>query len=255
MKKALLALEGLFRLLRANCERNDEALIQAIADCVSTYDNRDAYLDACTDAAIFCKGNPPKKGASRGSADGDDAERGADEQQAPTKWHIYTAQAVSKAGVSLMKELLLPTTITYLIEWCESPDARKPGVAYDNVSVVYDRGGENVKLVASHPDNSIYLKIPYPLTDAVLESAGRDLASFISQTFWANREVYECMQAAQALALRGENIDRCFMGWSPGGVGQSLYSMFLANMYGSLHVYFDPNIWYHDDELRKQVEC
>jgi hypothetical protein len=30
--------------------------------------------------------------------------------------------------------------------------------------------------------------------------------------------------------------------------------MFLSAIYGPLHTYFDPNIWYHDDELRKQVE-
>jgi len=79
------------------------------------------------------------------------------------------------------------------------------------------------------------------------------LRCFYRQTFWANVEVFGCMQAAQALARRGENIDRCFMGLSPGGVGQSLYSMHLAAMYGSLHVYFDPSIWYHDEELRKQA--
>ncbi len=39
-----------------------------------------------------------------------------------------------------------------------------------------------------------------------------------------------------------------------GGVGQSLYSSLLANTYGPLHTYFDPSIWYLDEELRKQVE-
>ena len=62
------------------------------------------------------------------------------------------------------------------------------------------------------------------------------------------------MNVAQALAKRGLNIDRCFIGISPGGVGQSLYSMLLAQVYKSSHAYFDPNMWYLDEELRKQVE-
>ena len=41
-------------------------------------------------------------------------------------------------------------------------------------------------------------------------------------------------QAALALAKRGENIDRLFIGISPGGVGQSLYTANLAAMLGPL---------------------
>jgi hypothetical protein len=77
---------------------------------------------------------------------------------------------------------------------------------------------------------------------------------FYAQTFWCNFEVFKCCQAAQALARRGENIDRCFIGISPGGVGQSLYSAHLDAMYGALHTFFDPNVFYHEDELRKQIE-
>ncbi|CAE7674583.1 unnamed protein product [Symbiodinium sp. CCMP2592] len=39
-----------------------------------------------------------------------------------------------------------------------------------------------------------------------------------------------------------------------GGVGQSLYSLHLSEMYKHNHSYFDPNIWHLDEELRKQVE-
>ena len=75
-----------------------------------------------------------------------------------------------------------------------------------------------------------------------------------SQTFWCNVDVFRCCQAALAIAKRGLNVDRCFIGISPGGVGQSLYSLHLSEMYKHNHVYFDPNIWYLDEELRKQVE-
>ena len=63
-----------------------------------------------------------------------------------------------------------------------------------------------------------------------------------------------CCQAAQALAKRGENIDRCFIGIGPGGVGQSLYSTLLAAMCCHNHAFIDPNLWFQEDEFRKQIE-
>ena len=63
------------------------------------------------------------------------------------------------------------------------------------------------------------------------------------------------VQAAQALCKRFINIDQFFMFWGPGGVGLSVYTAFLAAMYGPKnHKYFDPNIFYQDEELRKMVE-
>jgi hypothetical protein len=146
--------------------------------------------------------------------------------------------------------LLEERSISYLIEWCETPDIRNAGVAYTDTSVLYDVGGIPVKLALKSPDHNLYLMVPRPLLDPVLEAAQDEVYEFYRQTFWANVEVFRCFQSAIALALRGENIDRCFIGVSPGGVGQSLYSGLLAAMYDKLHTYFDPNIWYHDDELR-----
>ena len=80
------------------------------------------------------------------------------------------------------------------------------------------------------------------------------LEKFYAQTFWYNVDVFRCCQAAIAIAKRGFNVDRFFIGISPGGVGQSLYSLHLSEMYKHNDVYFDPNIWYLDEELRQQVE-
>ena len=65
---------------------------------------------------------------------------------------------------------------------------------------------------------------------------------------------WQCSMAALALALRGYNVDRCFWGIGPGGVGQSLFTAHIATVLGSLHAYLDTNIYYTDDELRKQSE-
>ena len=80
------------------------------------------------------------------------------------------------------------------------------------------------------------------------------LQKFYSQTFWGNIVVFKCGQAAQALAKRGLNVVRLFIGLSSGGVGQSLYSLHLQRMFGHNFAYFDPNIWFNEDEMRKQVE-
>lgn len=39
-----------------------------------------------------------------------------------------------------------------------------------------------------------------------------------------------------------------------GGVGQSLFSLHLDSILGHNHGFFDPNVWFNEDELRKQVE-
>jgi hypothetical protein len=98
------------------------------------------------------------------------------------------------------------------------------------------------------------LYIPSPLLDPVLDTQVSRLLQFFKQTFWCNLEVFLCTQAAQALCKRGENLDRCFIGESPGGVGQSLFTAHLAAVYKHNHSYFDPNVWYMDEELRKQIE-
>jgi hypothetical protein len=171
------------------------------------------------------------RGVRPAAADAGEGDGDPDIVEAPLHWNFITAQAISKVGLQIQRELLEERTISYLIEWCETPDIRSTGVAYTDTSVLYDTGNCNV-----------------------LDFARIELEEFYSQTFWANVEVFRCFQSAIALAMRGENIDRCFIGVSPGGVGQSLYSGHLAGMYDKLHTFFDPNIWYHDDELRKQVD-
>ena len=98
------------------------------------------------------------------------------------------------------------------------------------------------------------LYIPHKLLDPVLDTAKRGLERFLQTTFWENLPVLMCCQAAQALAKRGESIDRYFIGIGPGGVGQSLYSTLLAAMYCHNHAFIDPNLWFQEDELRKQIE-
>ena len=78
--------------------------------------------------------------------------------------------------------------------------------------------------------------------------------TFVCLSFWANGPALKCQLAAMSLVLMDYNIDRCFWTIGPGGVGQSLLTHFIHNIFNGLHAFTDTNIYYSDDELRKQAE-
>ena len=189
-----------------------------------------------------------------------DAE-GADEAvaagaAASEAWTANVAKRLWRMCNSLRSELMHERMISLLVEWCETPRAESSCVAYKDTCVEFTADSEDriLRHVQKSPANNCYLYIPHNLLDPVMEANCTKLCKFYSRTFWANKDVFLCCQAALALAKRGINVDRCFIGESPGGVGQSLYSLHLATMLGNNHGFFDPNVWYNEDELRKQVE-
>jgi len=260
VKPFLCQLEGIFRLLPENTKRVDQDLLNGIDQSFRAKGSLESYLAACEDASIFCLGDKKiRRGGFKQAVPGD-AQEGGDappvegNAETPLLWHIHVAGSLSRVGLQLQKALMEDKIISLIVEWCETPPARRPGIAYTDTSVLYDVDDNPVKHVTKSPSNDIYLRIPHPLLDPVLEDAEKGLQTFIQTTFWSNLNVYICFMSAIALAKRGENVDRCFIGLSPGGVGQSLFSALLSAMFGSLFGYFDPNIWYQDDEIRKQIE-
>ncbi|CAE8584402.1 unnamed protein product [Polarella glacialis] len=248
MKDFILQLEGLFRRLPQGLKREDSELLKAVDTLLLEDESEVTFVHKCTDAALFNLGDDRLK-PSRGQFD-DDAGSGP-----PSSWPIWIAQALRKVGMQVQRELLEGRLLTYFIEWCDPPVSKKAGVCYADTCILYDVSDSLlVHHVEPSPKNDIYVYIPTPLLDPVLESMVARLLQFFSQTFWCNFEVFQCTQAAQALCKRGENLDRCFIGESPGGVGQSLFTAHLAAVYKHNHSYFDPNVWYMDEELRKQIE-
>ena len=257
VKKFLLQLEGLFRLLPLDTKREDGRLLDAIEACAQSREGHGTYLDRCVDASIFCLGEKRSRyGSGRSRGEGAlqaDADGVGDD--APTTWNVQIAKALSRVGLQIQNELLGEKLIGYVIEWCETEAQMQPGCCYADTCVLYDAGpGSIVSHVKKGPSNNVYVRIPHPLLDPVSQSNQERLQTFYSQTFWCNLEVFRCCQAAQALAKRLINIDRCFIGCSPGGAGQSLFSSHLDSVYGHNHAFFDPSVWYLDEELRKQVE-
>ena len=255
VKEFILQVEGFFRSIPPTTDRTLAGIVQ-VADELNAEGQGgvDELLNQWTSAALFMKAGPhrpPPFGE-------DDEDEGPRPKNDVAGWPQLVAVALSKLSITLQKEVMDEKVYGLMIEWCETPRNKRAGCAYKDICVVYDADGVNVQCVLPSNENNIYTLIPHPLKpslpDPVLQAASARLEKFFSETFWRNCEVFQCCQAAQAIAKRGENIDRCFIGESPGGVGQSLYSSHLNAVYGHNHAFIDPSIWYDDQELRKQIE-
>ncbi|CAE7561822.1 unnamed protein product [Symbiodinium sp. CCMP2592] len=227
LKKTLLRLEGLFRLMSPATERSDSAIVREVARVVSVYNSVAEFMALCEDTAVMAD----TLGTRRKSRHG---EEGNPSPHAGRLLH-------------------------FVIQWCDSPSNRASGCAYQDISVLYDvTPEEHVQLVKPSPKNNIYVRIPHALQaslpDPVLKNARSRLQKLLKETFWSNQEYYKATLAAIALAKRGENIDRCFIGESSGGTGQSLFSSHLAAVYGHNHAFIDPNLFHNEEEMRKQLE-
>ena len=131
----------------------------------------------------------------------------------------------------------------------------------DDQPVVYqqdqlDASGNKVQGARTASAN-LYVGIERNLLDTVdpvLQTAMNRVEKIYSHTFWAIPLAFEFGQACLALAKRGLNINPISLYLGPGGVGLSKYTAHLEAMLGEdNHCMFDPNIFYTDDELRKQI--
>ena len=254
-------LEGLLLLMPSRTKRQPSHVLDAIAAKRQEFPSDDAFLEHCTGNVTQGRSNIDQYQRLDSAAPEDTAEEHslqvAQEVSGDGRepWTVSVADRVWKISCALRSELMQTKLISLLVEWCETPDQRQSCLCYQDLCVRYDADRDTaVKAVPKASSNDCYIKIPHALKDPVLEENVLRVRKFYSQTFWCNFDVFRCCMAAAALAKRGFNVDRCFIGISPGGVGQSLYSLHLAAMFGSNHSFFDPNVWHNDEELRKQVE-
>ena len=143
-------------------------------------------------------------------------------------WTLNVAKRLWQVCHSLRSDLMHERIINLLVEWCETDRADSSCVAYADTCVEYLTDHEQSDRILRHkdksPSNNCYIYIPHPLLDPVLEAHREKLCEFYSHTFWANKDVFLCCQAALALAKRGVNVDRFFIGESPpGGVPIPLF--------------------------------
>ena len=83
-------------------------------------------------------------------------------------------------------------------------------------------------------------------------AAKKRMEAFSSQTFWGNAAALKVQMAMLVLALAGRNVDRAWWSIGSGGVGQSLNSHHIAQLFQSYHCFLDMDIFFDDDELREQ---
>ncbi len=256
VKSYLLRLEGLFRAMDTDTERSEEKLIDAVfATCQRGGSTPAATLSKFEEIAIRCFGTG--KGATKGNGKGgkgDDAgvEDAEPENSAP--WTKHVAGTIGRLSAQLIRALLSERIIPYYVEWCDTPQDKCSGVCFKDTCLLFDVAGVAAVHVSKNPYRNVYVSIPHSLLDPVLDTATARVGSFYAQTFWGNTLAFECQLCALALALRGCNVDRAFWGIGPGGVGQSLFTTHLAAVVGRLHAFLDTNIYYSDDELRKQAD-
>jgi hypothetical protein len=252
-----IQLEGMLRRLRGQVQKDASSVARAIIADRQSFHDESEYLEICKKASREPKGRARDVPVVDHEDEGAIEDAGLDNQLEQESWTQQLASKAWKLSHAIKFELMHTRVISLLVEWCETPDQRQPGVCYDDVCMVYDRrdADQSVMPVKKSASNDCYVYIPHCILDPVLQSHQDRLQRFYSQTFWCNHDVFQCCQAALAIAKRGFNVDRCFIGQSPGGVGQSLFSQHIAEMYKHNHAFFDPNIWHNEEELRKQVEA
>ena len=238
----LLQLEGLFRAIAARSEikREEEDLIDAIAWVLTT---RSGPGGSTPERPLhYFEELSIEFGDSRGAG---------------ASWVERTAKGISALKTELLRDLVDRRTqlFAYYSEWCAVKLTQQPGVSFADTCVLFtENESAALQVVRKDPANNIYVYIGHPLLDPVHMQHVARLETFFSTTFWGNALALKCQLAALTLAIRGENVDRCFWTIGPGGVGQSLVSHFFDALLDGRHAFLDTNVYYSDDELRKQAQ-
>ena len=100
-----------------------------------------------------------------------------------------------------------------------------------------------------HADNNVYLSIPHSTGDPVTAADKDRVLEFLRTTFFDNAAA-----SSICLTLRGVSIVRAFVTVGPGGVGQSLNTCLIANLFCRSHGFMDMKVFNTEDELRKQAD-
>ena len=256
----LLHVEGVFRLMPKSTPRTGQGFLDAVSTMWQEHNGDLAtFICACVDACLCFEGDPPRRGRQAGLADagvGADGQPEVGEVAAPAQstWNASMAKTIMAVKKQLSVELTQDKLLHYMCEWCDGPKEPEAAVCYEDCAVTYQDEFLPAVQVSREQLEHCYLRIPHCIKGTVPQDVRQRLFKFYSQTFWGNAPVFQCCQAAQALAKRGLNVVRLFIGLSGGGVGQSPFSAHLQAMYGHNFAFFDPQIWFNEEEMRKQIE-
>jgi hypothetical protein len=259
---------GLLRSLPGSLKREPITVLRAID---ATFENRGRdeaeAFGAWEERAMLAPpstGRASSRGRGRGRShshldSGAAADEGGEDETTPApSWPVFLSKRALDFGRAAEDLLVGGTHATLFGAWCSVPMKRLPGCAYRDVAFAYDVN-PNLPLerVSWNRRREFYFAIPHPLLsqDPCLGVAMSRLRTFYEQSFWGNFHAVDACFAALALAKRGINVDPVFFMWGPGGVGLSLTTAHLHACLGPRnHRFFDPQAFYLDEEMRKQVE-
>ncbi|CAE7651585.1 unnamed protein product, partial [Symbiodinium necroappetens] len=246
-KTFLMQLEGLYSMFDNNVLRENEGILVAAQELLRQYGGRsEQLLEACEKAAI-CR-VPPTKTKQQGHGEDDTPAQAA----VGMHWTAVMANTIGKLYVKLQTSLLNDSVIKYYIEWCSIDVCQQGGFCTMDGCFVFDpRGG--LKAVPKSPQRNVYVHLPHRMLDPVADDVKNRLDMFWKTTYWGNAPAFDVCMASLTLAFRGENVDRAFWGVGSGGVGQSLQTAHLEAILGNYHSCLDMNIYFIDEEMRKQA--
>ena len=233
VRRVLLLVEGFLRTLPANTPRTDVGVLKALREATAGARGVQGWMEAAELSVL--------RGGEAG--DGDSA-----------GWGPWLAQTVSKVRATATSLLCAKKVVPFLVEWCDTPICKAQGFSSKDACFLFEKDGAGMRQVKKSPDHNVYMYVPQSLHDPVLATNAQRLRRFLSTTFFQNEPALRCHFAAFALVLRGFNIDRAFWTLGQGGVGQSLLSHLVSSVFAENHAFLDMNMYYTDDELRKQGE-
>ena len=164
----------------------------------------------------------------------------------------FLATHVQKWSTIMQTELMGKSIYEHYGAWCSVPRLAQTGVCFRDCCIRFTATG--IECIEKSPDNRIYMHVDSPLLDPVLEAHVNRLFQIHMSTYWKNKAAFKCELSAFILALMGKNVDRGFYHLGRGGAGQSLTTACFHAMLADLHTYLDMNIYFTDDEFRKQGE-
>ena len=236
VRRVLLNTEGFLRMLPASTPRTEEGILSAVQNAVARASGGIGGVIAAAELAVL-------RGGTAGS---DDVEQPG--------WGPFLATTMAKVRSTTTNLLCARKCVPFLVEWCDTPRVQTEGFACRDACFLFSKDGVGLTRTPKAPDSNVYFYLPQSMHDAVQASHVTRLRRFLCTTFHDNAPALECHFAAFALVLRGFNIDRAFWTLGQGGVGQSLLSHLVATVFGDNHCFLDMNMYYTDDELRKQGE-
>ena len=167
LKDQLRTVEGIFRRLPKNTDRDEQVIIREIAELLRLAGSEGALIKSChkecleAGAAYGFK----RKGSEIDALVPDD---GVEAPKRDENWCRSTAGIVLRVSQTLMREITQDSFMLYIIHWCDRPRQSQMGVAYSDKAVLYasaSAGTELVTLTDSNPDTGLYVRVPHNLLD------------------------------------------------------------------------------------------